>query len=116
MNFENSYNDNQNCIETKNVGILGTSRLGNDMVCGNYVNGFIYKVIFNIGPIKNTEIREFLPDRSVGRLLKCFCSYFVPMELDIETNFISDAHENPFIISDHKLDSHGLLGYNTILN
>lgn len=99
----------------QNSGVIGESLLGVDTISGNFVNGFIYRLISTIGPIRNPETTEFVKNGRMNRFLDCFYSYFIPFELDIETKFIFEEEQSLFILNDNADAEISYLGYNSVI-
>jgi hypothetical protein len=94
-------------------GALGWSKLGKDMVIGKKASGFIGRLVVKVGPLKNTHVRDFFENRAADRLLNCFYGYFMPVELDVETQLASDKKQKTFVLDPETKNS--LLGYSTVL-
>jgi hypothetical protein len=104
-----------NTIASESAGKLGSTILGNDSICGSFTNGFIGKLICKIGPIKNTETTTFIANGDAKKLVECFYKYFVPIELDVETQLIFEKQENDLLVFDDSEESKSFLGINTFL-
>ena len=96
-------------------GILGSSLLGVDTICGNYVNGFLDDMVFTIGPITNNETGELVKSGRMDKFLDCFYGYFIPFELDVETKYVFGNEESTFILSDPEATTISYLGYNSVI-
>jgi hypothetical protein len=94
---------------------LGNVRLGYDMIPGRKVTGFIGKLIVTIGPVMNTNIADFFDKGRAGLLLKSFYSYFIPVELDVETKILPEESKRNFILGVGKEYENSYLGYNTVI-
>jgi hypothetical protein len=78
--------------------VLGSAGLGTDFVCGDNLKGFTKKMKFSIGPLKNTNVIEYLENGTVYNFLKCFFGYFVPFELDVETDILVEQDNQEFLL------------------
>ena len=96
-------------------GRLGMSKLGSDLVMGQNPTGFIGRLLFKIGPLKNTDPKDFFINRPADLLLNCFFGYFVPAELDVETKLVADKETRKFSLGSEQGKAKSLLGYNTAL-
>jgi hypothetical protein len=106
---------NKGDIDYFESGILGTSMLGVDTICGNHVNGFLDDLIFTIGPIINNETNELVKNGRMYKFLDCFYGYFIPFELDVETKYVFGNEESKFILSDPDGTKICYLGYNSVI-
>ncbi len=107
--------DNFNGIEINKGAVLGMSSLGNNTVTGKRVAGFVGRLIVNIGPLKQTPVKDFFSNGKADLLLSSFYSYFVPVELDVETNILPGKERRAFILNPDTETESPVLGYNTIL-
>ncbi|MEN8115740.1 MAG: type VI secretion system baseplate subunit TssG [Bacteroidota bacterium] len=78
--------------------MLGNGELGVDFVCGENLNNMDKTMVFNIGPLKNTKVEEYLEGGTIAKFLTCFYSYFVPVELDVKTNVLVEEKEQNFVL------------------
>jgi hypothetical protein len=101
--------------EFHHSGVLGKSRLGVDTISGDHVNGFIKRLLFSIGPIENSETSKRVKDGTMNSFLDCFYSYFIPFELDIDTNYIFGTEENQFMLENSSETAISYLGYNSVV-
>ena len=96
-------------------GRLGMSKLGADLVMGQNPSGFIGSLLFKIGPLKNTEPKDFFVNGPADLLLNSFIGYFVPAELDVEIKLVSDKETRKFSLGSEQASAKSYLGYNTAL-
>jgi len=96
--------------EKKQTG-LGSSTLGADFICGDYISDYDPVMEFVIGPLKNSPIVDFLENGSYSRFLTCFYSFFVPIELEPVTTIKENETRQQFILSE--ITSNVILGYNS---
>ena len=94
---------------------LGKCSLGEDTVLGMEVTGFIGRLVFQIGSLENTKPKDFFNNGPTDNLLKCFYSYFMPMELDIETKLFQKEAQSKFVLSSDPELVPSYLGYNSVL-
>lgn len=108
------YPDPQN-PRLRNSATLGGALLGVDTVCGEAVNGYIARLRFTIGPLRNPQTDQLLKNGTLDRFLDCFYGFFVPVELDPETRVIFEPSAGLFVVSagDDRKDS--FLGYNSVI-
>ncbi len=98
-------------------GCLGAGRLGYDMIAGRTASGYIGRLLIHIGPLKNTDPKDFFKGGPADLTLNCIYSYFIPVELDVETRLKAEKKENFFILTDDAgVESEmSYLGYNTAI-
>jgi len=96
-------------------GILGTGVLGKDLIMGNRISGFIGRLFVNIGPLYNSQPKDYFTNESLQRLLNCFFGYFIPMELDVKTNLIMLEEKSKFVLGEEKEGVGSYLGFNSVL-
>jgi hypothetical protein len=94
---------------------LGNMRLGYDMIPGVRVTGFIGRLTVVIGPVVKTDIKDFFDKGKAGLLLKSFYSYFIPVELDVETEILTEESKRNFILGGDEEHEKIFLGYNTVI-
>ncbi len=94
---------------------LGRAKLGKDTVLHGRAGGFIGKLLVKIGPVENTAIKDFFNNGPADCLLRSFYSYFIPVELDVETKLITDKKQSRFILNPAFETGNSFLGYNTVL-
>jgi hypothetical protein len=114
-------NEEKNVLESEisppdfEGGKLGKSKLGSDLIMGQNPAGFVGRLLIKIGPLQNTNPKDFFSNGPAGLLLKCFFGYFVPAELDIEFKLIPENEKRKFFIDDSQETAQSFLGYNTAL-
>ena len=102
--------------ETKaNTGLLGQSQLGKDFVPGHKTAGFVCRLTVKIGPLENTSPKEFYKEGYMNSLLKSFFSYFLPVEVDVETKLVAAERKKAFVLGSEIEVEKALVGYNTVL-
>ncbi|MDD4109752.1 MAG: type VI secretion system baseplate subunit TssG, partial [Prolixibacteraceae bacterium] len=100
-----------------NYNELGKSKLGFNMVIGHSVSGFVARVTVKIGPLQNTALKEFFPEGKADLALKCFYSYFIPVEFDVETKLVMQKQRNKLVLgcSSEEESEKSFLGFNTVI-
>lgn len=98
-----------------NGGRLGMSKLGADLVMGQNPTGFIGRLLFKIGPLENTDPKDFFINGPADLLLNCFFGYFLPAEFDVELKLVSDKETRKFSLEGDQTAAKSFLGYNTAL-
>lgn len=96
----------QNCM-------LGPALLGVDFVCGNEFISMGNTIRFDIGPLKNSAIIDYLKNGRILNFLKCFFGYFVPAELDVKTNVFVAPEQQDFTLG--AIGEGAVLGYKTAI-
>lgn len=107
--------DPENTVPDFSCGRLGMSKLGADLVMGQNPTGFIGRLLFKIGPLKNTDPKVFFVNGPADLLLNCFFGYFLPAELDVEMKLVSDKETRKFSLGTKQASAKSFLGYNTAL-
>jgi len=95
--------------------LLGRSQLGKDFVPGHKTAGFVCRLTVKIGPLENTNPKEFYKDGYVSSLLKSFFSYFLPVEVDVETKLVTSGRKKAFVLGSENEREKALVGYNAVL-
>lgn len=80
--------------------LLGKNELGVDFVCGNTFVNNETTMVFNIGPLKNAHLSEYLERGAIAKFLECFYSYFVPIDYSTTTNILVEQTEQNFELSE----------------
>jgi hypothetical protein len=90
---------------------LGSTGLGENFICGDYMSDSDPVMNFEIGPLMNSSIKDYLENSTYSRFLNCFYSFFVPVEMNAVTTIkVSDA-QRQFTLNDAQSDV--ILGYNS---
>jgi hypothetical protein len=97
------------------TGLLGRSQLGKNFVSGHKTAGFVFRLTVKIGPLVNTNPKEFYKDGYMNSLVNCFFSYFIPVEVDVETKLVSTGRKKAFVLGSENEGENALMGYNTVL-
>ena len=94
----------------KSLG-LGSTALGENFICGDYISDSDPIMEYEIGPIMNSNIEDYLENGRYSRFLDCFYCYFVPVEMDAVTTVKVSEAQQQFILNDNL--SNVILGYNS---
>jgi hypothetical protein len=102
-------------VASKSVNecFLGSVNLGVDFVCGDTLNDMGYTILFNIGPLKNTCVTDYLENGAISNFLKCFFDYFIPVELEVITNIHVPPEKQSFTLQPS--GEAAILGYITAI-
>lgn len=92
---------------------LGTSFLGVDLICGNEFPDLGYTMRFEIGPLRNSGINDYLKKGRIRKFLKCFFGYFVPAETEISVRVIVSKENQGFTLETQ--GEGAVLGYKTAI-
>ncbi len=96
-------------------GILGSTYLGFDSICGNRVSGDLRKFIIRIGPVQYSQTDELIKNGWMEKFLKCFYDFFIPVGVDTETRYLLNSEDGSFILGDTDETKVTCLGYNSIV-
>jgi len=97
------------------TGLLGQSQLGKDFVPGHKTAGFVCRLTVKIGPLENTSPKEFYREGYINSLLKSFFSFFLPVEVDVETKLVTSEKKKAFVLGSEIEEEKALVGYNAVL-
>jgi hypothetical protein len=92
---------------------LGKALLGQSLITGGRSTESCKQIRFFIGPLKKTGIEPYLNTGEISRFIDCFCSFFIPAEMDYKFEVVMQKDLQEFILSREKAQS--VLGYNTII-
>lgn len=88
---------------------LGGCLLGRNFTVGSCLYAIPY-TIFNIGPVPNDHLQEFLPGGKIDKFIQIFFRYTIPFETEIITNILIGKEKRK------EKDTHfGILGYSTTI-
>jgi hypothetical protein len=93
--------------------VLGPAILGVDFVCGDEFMSTGYTMRFDIGPLRNSNIIDYLENGSILNFMKCFFGYFVPAGLEVNTNILVSPEKQDFTLE--PLGEGAVLGYKTAI-
>jgi len=92
---------------------LGKANLGISLITGGHSLESCKLIKFSIGPLRKTGIDPYLENGDIARFIDCFCSFFIPLEMEIEFEVILQKGHQGFLLDSSK--AHSVLGYSTIL-
>jgi hypothetical protein len=92
---------------------LGSASLGVDFICGDSFNIKSNFLHFTIGPLKNTNVSDYLENGKISNFIDCFCRFFVPAEQDVLTSIFVKPGDYNFTLNSSE-DS-PVLGYTTLI-
>lgn len=93
--------------------LLGSVELGNDFVSCSDSDSISTTIEFNIGPLKSTDVCEYLVKGSASNFLSCFYDYFLPADLDVLTNILIAQENQHFVLVPNGKGT--VLGYETAI-
>lgn len=96
-------------------GCLGNGHLGVDFIAGQTASGYYGRLLFKIGPLKNTNPVDFFENGPADLLINCFYGFFIPAEVDVETKFFLEPEKEGFLLMKKGETEKRYLGYNTVL-
>lgn len=100
--------------ETASSGITGKNILGNDLVLGSNASGSVGSFKFLIGPVTSHENIKLIENGSMDRFLECFYGYFIPFELDVDSEYIFSDEDGMLILAGEE-GKFSCLAYNSVL-
>jgi hypothetical protein len=92
---------------------LGKASLGEDMIIGSQLPESSKIIRFLIGPLKNSGIEPYLVNGEIAKFIKCFCGFFLPVEIDSEID-VQISQETDGFMLDTK-NNCPVLGYSTVI-
>ena len=92
---------------------LGSTILGTDLITEGHHLESCKLIRFSIGPLKKTGIEPYLNNGEITRFISCFCSFFLPAEMDYEFIVTIPEEYQEFSLADRETGS--VLGYSTII-
>lgn len=96
-----------------NECVLGNTDLGVNMIIGSHSPENCKLIRFSIGPLRNGNIESYMEDGETDRFIKCFCSYFIPLEMNVAIDVFISQEMQGFVLDP---DSTGaIMGYSTII-
>lgn len=94
--------------------LLGNSRLGVTFIpSGRHMDGERNWVV-NVGPIPYHEMKKYIPGNPFRKVLQALYDYCLPVNVDIEENFVTEKEEYSFMLEDDERNS-SRLGFSTFL-
>jgi hypothetical protein len=117
VRIDNSAEDPDDVTQTdfRHSGILNESLLGINTITGNLDNGFVNHLLCSIGPIVHTETSELIKNGTMTRFLDCFYSYFIPFELEVDTEYIFRTEQSLLLLNEDSEANLSYLGYNSVI-
>ncbi len=91
---------------------MGEGVLGLDLVCGNEFFEDNFALEIEIGPLKNSQVTEYLPGGSKKLLIETFARFFVPAGTETIVSINVEQERQHMCI---KKDAGPLLGYSSTL-
>ena len=79
--------------------ILGTSRLGLDLVLGNTFNDGQYDLKVRVGSMSALKMKDFLKGEKYDRILHDLCQLFLSADVFTEMEYILDPKDSHFTLS-----------------
>lgn len=92
---------------------LGKANLGVNLITGGHLMESCKLIRFSIGPLKETGIDSYLENGGIAGFINCFCSFFIPMEMDFEFDVMMQKELQKFVLDSDKTQS--IMGYSTII-
>ncbi|WPO81045.1 hypothetical protein SD427_09755 [Chryseobacterium sp. JJR-5R] len=94
--------------------LLGNSRLGVTYIpSGSHMDGQRNWVV-NIGPIPYGEMKKYIKGNVFRKVLQAMYDYFLPVNVEVEENFITEKQEYSFALDNDERNA-SRLGYSTFL-
>jgi predicted component of type VI protein secretion system len=95
---------------------LNDTQLGIDFTTGNAVyDGGEDEIIVTIGPIKNDQLKLFMPGTKNSKILEALCDYLLPVHIDITIDFELYGNEKGIRLADKENDFNSSLGLSTYI-
>ena len=111
--------NNNNTI--KNLHLEKGNILGDNYICGNTISEGRNIWEFSIILSDDKAIKKYIEQEKnqINNVLKVFYEYFIPIEIEVKTNFICDE-STPFIIGEDAVQetfetTNNYLGFNTVI-
>jgi hypothetical protein len=92
---------------------LGYAMLGVDFICGSEFTDLGYTMRFDIGPLRNSGINDYLENGPASKFLQCFFGYFIPAETEVSVHVFVAPEEMGFTLEPH--GDGAVLGYKTAI-
>jgi hypothetical protein len=105
-------NEEKGQANVDDPGTLGSSYLGTDFVCDHKKDTTQAILEFEIGPLEQSTVEDYLEDGQVFRFLDCFFGYFIPVEMD-QTIKVTVNQEEYGLTLDPAVNP--ILGYNSAI-
>jgi hypothetical protein len=92
---------------------LGAAMLGVDFISGDEFTDLGYTMRFEIGPLRNSGINDYLENGRISKFLQCFFGYFIPAETEVSVHVFVGPEEMGFTLEPH--GEGAVLGYKTAI-
>ena len=93
--------------EPTSGGGIGMAACGEDLFTQGALNDIVPCITFNIGPIPDDQIGDFVGSGKKRQIINNFYNYFIPVEYEMELQFESMNPTGSFTLDN------AFLGYNT---
>jgi hypothetical protein len=117
VTYEMGYSSDMPVNEEYGINVnecaLGKTTLGINMIMGSQLPENCKIVRFLIGPLKKSDVSPYLANGEIARFIKCFCGFFIPLEVDAGFDVIISQQKNGFSLESEK--NSAVMGYNTII-
>jgi len=91
---------------------LGKASLGVNLITNGDLMEGCKLIRFSIGPLKETTIDSYLENGNITSFINCFCSFFIPMEMDFEFDVTMQKDQQSFSLGSDMAPF--IMGYSTI--
>ena len=108
----NPYTDSGSTLADKGFP-LGKASLGSSLIIGGQSIESCKLFRLSIGPLKNTHIDSYLEGGEITRFIKCFCEYFIPLEIEVDFDVILQKEWNGFVVDSG--ENQPVVGYSTVI-
>ena len=116
IDFDSSKTQNSpNDTVVSTGGGLGECKLGIDTYSGDILEVPTRTIRVSIGPVCRLELIHCLEGGWLTSLLECLYSYFLPMELAVDTSMVPGGDHVEFILNEEESNNITYLGYNSVL-
>lgn len=95
------------------TGRLGSAMLGVGFICGEEFTDLGYTIRFDIGPLRNSGISDYLENGRISKFLQCFFGYFIPAETEVSVHVFVAREELGFTLETQ--GEGAVLGYKTAI-
>lgn len=94
--------------EGKAVMLGNSNKLGDRFIPGNKT-ALLPKVIFTLGPVEPSEIKDCINNGSVARFIDVFFEYVIPMEFTHQVKWLTNKSNE--VRKEEPIQNFGMLGY-----
>jgi len=99
-------------VESVQIPVLGDGKLGLDLVCGADFFEDNPVIEIQIGPLKNSKVKEYLEGGKRTMLLETFNRFFIPAGIDVITTIKLLPEKEDMLL---EKGAEPILGYSTVL-